>query len=472
MMKCEELLMGWAVEDITPQGSAVLFGQYYGRPAQYVESPLTATACAMESAGGKEQAILISIDLIWCPAPLLAQLKKILHTTLPEFDSQFLVVNATHTHSAPAPDIDTPYGQLLLEKLNAVAVAAWQRRRPAAVGNALGYAVAGHNRRVRYADGSAEMYGATDRPDFTGIEGPSDSALDLLFCWNDASQLTGIFINVPCPSQVTEAKYYISADFWSVVRKLLRQQFGEGVQLLAQCGAAGDISPRNLLRAYTPDEPNMWDLPGMTAIGERIAHAVIMAYPAAESKRQRLPLFKHTATSIQLPFRTVTDQEYASAKAIVSEIRSREPEDPASPDTAFNRFLADIKTKEAISEYGPWDNKNSDYGILRKQEIILEQYIRHREQPFYPTPLHVIRIGDAVIATNPFELFVDYGVRIRCRSKAAHTFVVQLCNDYGDYLPTQLAIEGGGYSAIATPIGPNGGSVLVEETIRLINSMY
>ncbi|WP_343701226.1 hypothetical protein [Chitinophaga sp.] len=472
MMKSDELLIGWAVEDITPHGPVVLFGQYYDRHSRYVQSALTATACAMESGNGKEQAILISVDLIWCTAALLQALKSVLQTQLPGFDSRYLVVNATHTHSAPAPDIETDYGRQLLDKLGALAVKAWQNRKPAGISRALEYAVVGHNRRVRYADGSAEMYGAIDRPDFTGIEGPTDSAVDMLFCWDAAGRLTGVVMNVPCPAQVTEAKYFVSADFWSEVRRHLRQQFGEGVHLLPQCGAAGDISPRNLTRPYTPDEPNMWDLPGMEEAGRRLARALMAAYPPAEKAVQYQPVFRHAVAEVQIPARTVTEQEFEEAKIMVEDIRSREPEDPASPHTAFNRFLAEIRANEALREYGPWDNKNTDYGILRKKEIILSQYARHKEQPFYPVLIHAIRIGNAVMATNPFELFVDYGARIKGRSKAAQTFIVQLSDDYYDYLPTQTAIEGGGYSAIATPVGPDGGAVLVEETLRLINGLF
>lgn len=472
MMKSDELLIGWAVEDITPHGPVVLFGQYYDRQSRYVQSALTATACAMESGNGKEQAILVSIDLIWCTAALQQALKTILQTQLPGFDSRYLVVNATHTHSAPAPDIETDYGRQLLEKLGILAVKAWQNRKPAGISRALEYAVVGHNRRVRYADGSAEMYGATDRPDFTGIEGTTDSAVDMLFCWDTAGRLTGIVMNVPCPAQVTEAKYFVSADFWSEVRKHVRQHFGEGIHLLPQCGAAGDISPRNLTRPYTPEEPNMWDLPGMEEAGRRLARALMAAYPAAGKAIQYQAVFRHAVAEVQIPARTVTEQEFEEAKMVVEEIRSREPEDPVSPHTAFNRFLAEIKGNEALREYGPWDNKNTDYGILRKKEIILSQYARHREQPFYPVLIHAIRIGNAVMATNPFELFVDYGARIKSRSKAAQTFIVQLSDDYYDYLPTQTAIEGGGYSAIATPVGPDGGAVLVEETLRLINGLF
>ena len=57
----------WAIEDITPDGPAILFGQYYDRTSAYVHSPLKATACAMESFDKKgitEQAVMVSFGFI------------------------------------------------------------------------------------------------------------------------------------------------------------------------------------------------------------------------------------------------------------------------------------------------------------------------------------------------------------------------------------------------------------------------
>jgi hypothetical protein len=87
--------------------------------------------------------------------------------------------------------------------------------------------------------------------------------------------------------------------------------------------------------------------------------------------------------------------------------------------------------------------------------------------------VHVIRIGDAVICTSPFELYVDYSVQIQGRSKAVQTFVVQLAGA-GNYLPTPKAKQGGGYSAIvqSTPVGPEGGMILVDRTVEMINGMF
>ena len=51
--------------------------------------------------------------------------------------------------------------------------------------------------------------------------------------------------------------------------------------------------------------------------------------------------------------------------------------------------------------------------------------------------------------------------------------MVQLCGE-GTYLPTARAMAGGSYGAIAPSIkaGPEGGRILVEETLRVLNSLF
>jgi hypothetical protein len=63
--------------------------------------------------------------------------------------------------------------------------------------------------------------------------------------------------------------------------------------------------------------------------------------------------------------------------------------------------------------------------------------------------------------------------RIKARSKAVQTFVVQLVGP-GTYLPTEKAIRGGHYSAIvhSSLVGPEGGNVLVDRTLNIIKSLW
>ena len=89
-----------------------------------------------------------------------------------------------------------------------------------------------------------------------------------------------------------------------------------------------------------------------------------------------------------------------------------------------------------------------------------------------PVELHMLRLGDVGIATVPFELFIDYGMRIQARSDALITFTVQLSCGHSEYLPTARAIGGGGYSAEKYLVGPEGGKVLVDECVKRLNAHW
>ena len=111
---------------------------------------------------------------------------------------------------------------------------------------------------------------------------------------------------------------------------------------------------------------------------------------------------------------------------------------------------------------------------LGRNKSLIDRHERQQKDPFYRMELHVVRFGDIAIATNPFELFVEYGIRIKAQSKALQTFVIQLACSAGGYLPTDKAVAGGGYSAEVADmrVGPEGGKVLVDQTVGLINGMW
>lgn len=66
------------------------------------------------------------------------------------------------------------------------------------------------------------------------------------------------------------------------------------------------------------------------------------------------------------------------------------------------------------------------------------------------TEVHVIRLGTVAIATNPFELFLDYGNQIKARSFAEQTFLIQLACGTDGYLPTEKAKR----AATTAPLSP------------------
>ena len=106
-------------------------------------------------------------------------------------------------------------------------------------------------------------------------------------------------------------------------------------------------------------------------------------------------------------------------------------------------------------------------GTLGRYEYQQDHYVRNAE-------VHIVRIGDIVFATNPYELFLDFGNQIRALSHASQTFIIQLCCGCDGYLPTKKAEEGSHYSAYVSSgtVGHVGGEILVRKTVDEINKMF
>jgi len=421
------LYAGWASTDITPDKPVALVGQLHKRISQKVRDPLTATALALEmqaEGGRREQALLISCDLLYIRRTIQDRLRQAVKSQLPDFDAEKLLLNATHTHTAPGfADEDfgnlydvskdegvmkaSEYADFFLERAAKLAVDAWRNRKPCGMSWTLGHAVVGMNRRAHYFDGSTVMYGATSRADFANTEGYEDHGVEMLFFWDENKAPVGIVVNIACTAQETEGLSEISADFWHDVRAEVRRRFSRDIFLLPQCAAAGDISPHLLYRSRA--EELMRQKRGLSSrqeIARRIVDAIESTLPLAEQDIQTTMIFKHTVAKVSLP-----------------------PQEPA----------------------------------------VMPFYIT---DPIDPIEFHVIRLGDVAIATNPFELYLDYGVRIKARSPAVLTLLVQLSCGHSGYLPTEKAVKGGGYSADKYVVGPKGGQVLVDETVKQLTTLW
>ena len=190
---------------------------------------------------------MVSCDVLYVKKVIQERLRDIVKSKIPDFDVRKLLLNATHTHTAPG-FVDgafkglynvgnnegvmkaSEYAEFFLKQVAGAVIEAWKNRKRAGISAALGHAVVGMNRRAHYFDGSATMYGKTNREDFSNIEGYEDHGVEMLFFWDDDRELTGVVINLACPSQETEGLSEISADFWHDVRveigkRLLKEIF-------------------------------------------------------------------------------------------------------------------------------------------------------------------------------------------------------------------------------------------------------
>lgn len=459
-----KLLIGWAKTDITPPGKSLLLGQFHARLAGATDSPLTATAMAIESVDGtgeSEQAVFLSCDMAsdtFKPALLEA-----LRGRCPGLDVRKLTVSATHTHDAPcltAGFYEEPVGApdymnagecrtWLAAKLADVVDEAWRSRRRGSISRGFGYAVVGRCRRAVYADGSARMYGNTNREDFEGFEACEDHSVNMLFTRDEAGSLTGMVVNLACPAQCRENLHAYSADFWHYVREGIAGRHGAAVHLLPQCAPAGDVSPHFLNdKKQEADLRARLGLDGCRMLARRILAAVGEGLVTASAPESEMVL-AHEVRMLRLPRLKVTREEY--------ELEKRLP-----------GMSAEERAKQHYAFQQVWP-----FGPICE---LVSRYEQQGDDPRHEVEVHIIRFGDVVFATNPFELFVDYGHRIRARSAALQTFLVQLADgsDRAGYLPTRRALDGGHYSAMIKSnwVGPAGGQMLVDETVRSIAALF
>ncbi|MCM8768644.1 MAG: hypothetical protein NC911_03040 [Candidatus Omnitrophica bacterium] len=481
-MEKQGLKIGWAQVDITPKEKVLVSGQFHARVSEGVRDPITATALALE---GTDQAVMVSCDLVTISNELQESVRTAIKQRAPGLEAKKVFLNATHTHTAPEPR-NNPLGVLMegpgvslkdlgvmnpadyvawaAEKIAEAVVKAWGSREEGSFSYGLGQAVVGHNRRWTNTEGISTMYGNTNDPKFSHIEGYEDHSVNLLYTWDKNYRLTGVVINLACPSQESESEFTLSADFWYETRVQIRKQLGDYLFVLPQCSPAGDQSPHHIFRKAA--EERMLRLAGRDSrqeIAMRITHAVETVLPLAEKEKYREGCFSHLVETVELPLRKLSQAE---VKESLAEARKLKEE--------YEKLKKELEENPDLKKNPRWYVKIT-YAYRRAAwfENVANRYQQQQIGQLQPYEIHVIRLGDIAIATNPFEYFLDYGIRIQARSPAVQNFLIQLVGS-GTYVPTLRAVAGKGYGAVSASnhIGPEGGALLVEKTLELLYSLW
>lgn len=496
--------IGWASANITPDKPVLLQGQFHARLSERVLDPIFATALAMESMkdGKKVRVILVAADLVSISdgmrdeSNLRDKVRSLVVKELPELSPQDISLNGTHTHAGPVASertVEQLYGvplellsgkgpamepkdylQFAAVKIADAIVQAWKNRKPGGISFGLTKAAVGHNRLQVLQNGKSVMYGNTSNPEFSHIEGYEDHNLNLMYTWDKSKNLTGVVVNLAVPSQVSEHLYEISADFWTETRALMRKELGKDLFVLPQVSAAGDQSPHVMWGGKAEERmQKIMDLDkegsGRNSMGVRhqiarqLTDGVKSILPYMKEIIDWNPVVAQKSEAVQLSRRLLGKSDLEAAEKDIAEWQ-----------TKYDKLMADLKANPEIIKKKRWyTNTTIAFTRLKRGKTVLERYEAEKKNSKLPIEVRVIRIGDMAIATNPFELYLDYGIQMKVKSPAVQTFVVQLTGS-GTYLPTQRSINGGAYGAVpaSTVFGPEGGKELVEKTVDMLNSLW
>ncbi|HCA47432.1 MAG TPA: hypothetical protein DEP45_08755 [Armatimonadetes bacterium] len=172
---------------------------------------------------------------------------------------------------------------------------------------------------------------------------------------------------------------------------------------------------------------------------------------------------------MRLPLRPLSEEDAKSADAEAAKWREE-----------YQAELAKLEANPQARNEPKWHEPRwyvpvtKAYRRMNWYRRVRERYEeQQKEAPFRDVRLHIIRIGDIAIATNPFEYYLDFGIYIKARTPAMQTFLVQLAGP-GTYVPSARSIAGGGYGSVpaSNPIGPDGGRQVAEATINALLRMW
>jgi len=468
-------LIGWAQVEITPALPAALGGMKSLRVANEAMDPLMATVLLLDAEYETESnpVVLISCDLRSIRDSLRDKVREILARDLPELDPRRVVLHATHTHNAPplskyglpvdALD-DDEYNEMAAPLIVGAVGDAWRNRKPGGVSFGLAHAVIGHNRIMSYNTGKSRMGGAINDENFSHVEGSEDSAVHALYTWSPEGELTGVVINVAVTSQESMSLPRITADFWHDVRLELRSRLGNHLFVLPQCSPAGDQMSRPQIHRRAEDR--MQALTGRSRrqqIAVRLADAIESILPCMRENVDWHPILRHRSETVGLPRRMISEQDVK--EALASSEMFLESQAEALDDLAKDPSLIEDQDFVKKATRAVWESNRG--------KRVQERFEAQKLDPTFPVEMHAIRLGDTAIASNPFELYLDFGLQIRARSLPVQVFLVQLAGP-GTYIPTERSVRGGAYGAVpaSTNVGPDGGRELVNWTVDAINAFW
>jgi len=512
------LNIGWGRRSLNPGKPVAITGQFYLRVSLGEYTPVLAEALVLEN--GRDAVIFVSADMVSLRGGILDMVRAKLRDKAPEIPADKLVMNATHTHAGPSFSVAKPAApgleymptdeikDFISTQIADAVVDAWQSRAPGSVAFGYGFATVGHSRRTVYlkdqstpeerqrnaggfVNGRGRMYGNTADDFFSHYEAGTDAFANFMFTFDAAGKLTGAVVNVPCPAQTNEHAWVLHAGFWHPVRAKLRAKYGD-IGIVAQCAAAGDLSPRQMhyraaeLRRYKLKYPERYreiertglpypegffadvdeekrrrdydlcELLRAEDIASRIAAAFDEVLEWAGKDKLTAPALRHEVASVKLARRMVTEEEYLEDKRIHEELGA----------------------EKAAAERAGQPVPRTLVSRMNRCKRTLDRYEAQKKDPFVTTDIHAVRIGDFAFASNRFELFLDFMHRIQGRSPFVQTIIVQLVADPGldggSYLATERAVANKGYSAVlqSNQVSPAGGQQLVDLTLDMLKRLH
>ena len=438
------LEFGYAQEDITPKYGAPLCGYLNLRPNRGALDRLKVKAAAFRA--GSENAVIVSFDLYMLPAALVRKISDAVAAEIPALAGRVMLC-ATHTHTGPfttsyfANGVDNDYLELLIGKtLSAVRFAHRNLALAELSATQTEWSTLAFNRRYVMKIGKVLTNPGKLNPDIVRPEGTIDPAIPL-FAVKQFGHYRLIAVNISNQTDTTGGDL-VSADWPGQMEKAIQQEIGEEVPVMTLIAPQGNINHFDVRTKADQTSPAE-----ARRIGRAYAAAVLSSL--YQLRRVDVQSLRTVSYKFDVPYYTVTDEEYEEAKRVFEENR-----DAVQPG-------ADI-TSEDIARGTPYVLKYFAQCVIDCRDHAITK--PRKEQLF------ALRFGNEIgIVGIPAEPFAEIGIAIRKASDFPLTMVAALSMGAIGYvgLPENYGV--GGYET--TPSRTKADRTVGTEIIRIATDL-
>jgi len=416
---------------------------YYGTVFRRGRTDSDVMAHAVVFSDGARTVAFVSLDVTFIGRPEALRIKEVcqVRTGIPSKD---IFIAANHAHSAPSVaasflDGENPhpvYTDFLVERVVNAVSAAQKSMRPArmAAGNAPAPGIA-FNRRLVRPDGTVVLVtvlqGSTDfdfDPSYPA-SGPVDNDIGYIWFEDLHGVPIGCLMSFACHNH-SAGSLYFHRDMFGRTGDAIRQELGVAMPTVFVAGACGDVMWLDPKAGPPADaEAFTW------ATGRKLA-AALLKHVRGAARREIADI--RVATSVaEVPDRAPADSEYCD-----DHCRGKSPK-----DIAF-----------ASARYTP---ERAAVAVRGDTSCLVE--------------ISAVSVGgDVAVATNPAELFVEFGLEIKRRSPFKTTIISELTNGYCGYVPTEQGFRQKGYEAHRTVftsrLNKQAGRWITERSVQMLEA--